>query len=162
MKGTVPAKGTGFSPYGESASRKGAFAPEGFPREVDLQAHWPHKGGIVLHFSHSSSISDAETLAGLIVAIPMAERAPLADDEIYIADLIGCALIDVAGTPPILVGQIEEVDRTAGPVALLVVVPQGSENEILIPFAKSFIHKIDLAAKRVEMALPTGLIDLNA
>jgi 16S rRNA processing protein RimM len=156
-----PVKGTGFSPYGESASRKGALAPEGFPREVELQAHWPHKGGIVLHFAGSNSISAAETLAGLIVAIPMAERAPLANDEIYIADLIGCTLIDVAGAAPVLVGQIEEVDRTAGPVALLVVLPKGSEDEILIPFAKSFIRSIDLAAKRVEMALPAGLIDLN-
>jgi 16S rRNA processing protein RimM len=156
-----PVKGTDSSPYAESASRKGALAREGFPREVELQAHWPHKGGIVLHFAGSNSISAAETLAGLIVAIPMAERAPLADDEIYIADLIGCSLFDVAGTTPALVGQIEEVDRTAGPVALLVVLPKGSEDEILIPFAKSFIRSIDLAAKRVEMALPAGLIDLN-
>ena len=156
-----PVKGTDSSPYGESASRKGALAPEGFPREVELQAHWPHKGGIVLHFAGSNSISTAETLAGLIVAIPLAERAPLDADEVYIGDLIDCALFDVSGPTPIAVGQIEEVDRTAGPVALLVVVPKGSEDEILIPFAKSFIRSIDLAAKRVEMALPAGLIDLN-
>ena len=42
------------------------------PREVDLQNHWLHKGGIVLHFAQSDSISSAETLAGLIVAIPLA------------------------------------------------------------------------------------------
>jgi 16S rRNA processing protein RimM len=130
-------------------------------REVELLAHWLHKGGIVLHFAQSSSISDAETLAGLIVAIPLAERAPLAEDEIYIGDLIGCALVDVAGTAPVLVGQIEEVDRTAGPVALLVVRAPNSGNEILVPFAKSYLRHIDRAAKRVEMALPEGLIDLN-
>jgi 16S rRNA processing protein RimM len=132
------------------------------PREVELQSHWLHKGGIVLHFAQSSSISDAETLAGLIVAIPLAERAPLADDEIYIADLIGCSLFDVSSGIPVPVGQIEEVDRTAGPVALLVVIPPGSQEEILIPFAKSFIRHLDLPAKRVEMTLPAGLIDLNA
>jgi 16S rRNA processing protein RimM len=131
-------------------------------REVELTAHWLHKGGIVLHFAQSDSISTAETLAGLIVAIPLAERAPLADDEIYIADLIGCALIDVSGPTPNPIGQIEEVDRTAGPVALLVVAPQGSTGEILVPFAKSYLRHIDLAAKRVEMALPAGLVDLNA
>jgi 16S rRNA processing protein RimM len=131
------------------------------PREVELQAHWLHKGGIVLHFSHSNSISEAETLTGLIVAIPLAERAPLADDEIYIGDLIGCTLVDVAGTTPVLVGQIEEVDRAAGPVALLVVSSPNSGNEILIPFAKSYLRHIDLAAKRVEMTLPEGLVSLN-
>jgi 16S rRNA processing protein RimM len=132
------------------------------PREVELIAHWLHKGGIVLHFSQSSSISDAETLAGLIVAIPLAERTPLSEDEVYIADLIGCTLFDVATHTPVEVGRIEEVDRTAGPVTLLVVLPTGSQEEILIPFAKSYLRRIDLAAKRVEMALPEGLVDLNS
>jgi 16S rRNA processing protein RimM len=115
----------------------------------------------VLHFAQSNSISDAETLKGLIVAIPLAQRASLSDDEIYIGDLIGCTLFDVAGSTAVSVGRIEEVDRSAGPVALLVVVAEGSEDEILIPFAKSYIRRIDLAAKRVEMALPEGLVDLN-
>ena len=52
------------------------------------------------------------------------------------------------------------MDRTAGPVALLVV--RGTAGEVLVPFAKSFLRKIDLEAKRVEMALPEGLADLNA
>ena len=57
-------------------------------------------------------------------------------------------------------GLIEEVDRTAGPVALLVV--RGATGEVLIPFAKSYLRTIDLAGKRVEMALPEGLVELNA
>jgi 16S rRNA processing protein RimM len=42
-------------------------------------------------------------------------------------------------------------------VALLVL----KAGEVLIPFAKSYLRSIDLNAKRVEMALPEGLIDLN-
>ena len=132
------------------------------PREVELTAYWLHKGGIVLHFAQSNSISDAETLAGLVVAIPSSERAQLAEDEAYVSDLVGCTLVDVAGGGAVSVGQIEDVDRTAGPVALLVVHGAGSDEEILIPFAKSFLRRIDLAGKRVEMALPEGLVDLNA
>jgi 16S rRNA processing protein RimM len=131
------------------------------PREVELQAHWLHKGGIVLHLTQSDSISAAEALAGLIVAIPHADRAPLADDEVYIADLIGCTLFDVAGSSTIPIGQIEDVDRTAGPVALLVVRGPHSSEEILVPFAKSYLRTIDLAARRVEMVLPEGLASLN-
>ncbi len=130
------------------------------PREVELINHWPHKGGIVLHFGGIDSITAAETLKGLTVAIPRTERAALDEDEVYIADLIGCALIDVAGSKPVTVGEIEDVDRTAGPVALLVV--NGISGEVLVPFAKSFLREIDLEAKRVEMALPEGLVDLNA
>jgi 16S rRNA processing protein RimM len=129
------------------------------PREVELAAHWLHKGGVVLHFSGVDSISAAETLTGLIVAIPLAERAALGEDEVYIADLIGCALVDVAGATPVAVGEIEDVDQTAGPVALLVV--RGATGEVLIPFARSYLRALDLEAKRVEMALPEGLADLN-
>jgi 16S rRNA processing protein RimM len=138
----------------------GASSPVAPPREVELVAHWLHKGGVVLHFAGVDSISAAETLAGLIVAIPSTERATLGDDEVYIADLIGCSLVDVAGAEPVLVGEIEDVDRTAGPVALLVV--RGAAGEILIPFAKSYLRTLDLETKRVEMALPEGLTGLNA
>jgi 16S rRNA processing protein RimM len=145
-----------------SPAKPGRAVSVSTPREAELLNHWLHKGGVVLHFSGVDSINDAETLAGLIVAIPRAERAPLAEDETYVGDLIGCALVDVAGAAPRVVGEIEDVDRTAGPVALLVVRAASSADEILVPFAKSYLRTIDLDAKRVEMALPEGLTDLNA
>jgi 16S rRNA processing protein RimM len=139
------------------------------PVEVELVNHWLHKGGIVLHFAQSDSISSAEKLAGLHVAIPWTERAALGEDEVYIGDLIGCTVIDVAGVDgsgheqngvaAVDVGVIEDVDRASGPAPMLVV--RGEKGEILIPFAKSYLRKIDLEARRVEMALPEGLVDLN-
>lgn len=129
------------------------------PREVELVNHWQHKGDIVLHFAGVDSISAAEELAGLIVAIPRSQRMPLSEDEAYIGDLVGCSLFDVAAGAPVNVGEIEDVDRSAGPVPLLVV--RGAAGEILIPFAKSYLRKIDLEARRVEMLLPEGLVDLN-
>src|ERR1700679_1471402 len=59
------------------APRVRSISAAPLPREVELIAHWLHKSGIVLHFAQSGSISDAETLAGLIVAIPLEERALL-------------------------------------------------------------------------------------
>ncbi len=143
---------------GSGCSAKARPAPA--PREAMLVNHWLHKGGIVLHFAGIDSISAAETLNGLIVAIPAAQRAPLGEDEIYIGDLIGCVLVDVAGAVPATVGEIEDVDRTAGPVALLVV--RAEAGEVLIPFAKSYLRGIDLQGKRVEMVLPEGLTGLNS
>jgi 16S rRNA processing protein RimM len=134
------------------------------PVEVDLVHYWLHKGGIVLHFAQSDSISSAEELAGLYVAIPWEQRAALDEDEVYVGDLIGCTVVDVAalektGAAAMTVGVIEDVDRASGPAPMLVV--RGEKGEILIPFAKSYLRKIDLEARRVEMALPEGLIDLN-
>jgi len=141
---------------GDAPPKAGAPA---LPHAVELTAHWPHKGGIVLHFAGVDSISAAEALAGLAVAIPRQERAALVEDEAYIGDLIGCTLVDVAQAEPRVVGQIEDVDASAGPVAMLVV--RGERGEILVPFAKRFLPKIDLEGRRVEMALPEGLVDLN-
>ncbi len=70
-----------------------------------------------------------------------------------------CVLVDVAGAEAVRVGEIENVDRSGGAAPLLVV--RGAKGEVLVPFTKSYLRKIDLAAKRVEMELPVGLVDLS-
>lgn len=141
-------------------------------REMELASHWLHKGArvngqaaaIVLHFAGVTSISEAELLRDLVVAIPQSERTPLGEDEVYVGDLVGCSLVDVAGVPERVVGVIEDVDREAGPVALLVVrggATFAKTDEILVPFAKAYLRKIDLKGKRLEMALPEGLIEVQ-
>jgi 16S rRNA processing protein RimM len=135
--------------------------PKAAPREVELANSWVHKGDIVLHFAGIDSINEAELLRGLVVAIPQTERASLGEDEVYIADLIGCQLVDVAAELEQIIGQIEYVDRDAGPVALLVVKALANGAEILVPFAKVYLRRIDVDAKRVEMALPEGLVDVQ-
>jgi 16S rRNA processing protein RimM len=136
------------------------LADKAEPRSVELVNHWLHKGGVVLHFAGIDSISAAETLTGLTVAIPQSQRAALAEDEVYVSDLIGCSVIDVAGPEPRTIGSIQDVDRTAGPVPLLIV--KSPNGEVLIPFAKSYLRNADLTNQCVEMALPEGLVDLNA
>jgi 16S rRNA processing protein RimM len=143
---------------GGNASAGATSVLDAAPREVELVAYWLHKGGVVLHFAGVDSISAAETLAGLVVAVPRAQRAPLAEDEVHIADLIGCTVFDASSGEPLEIGPIENVDRSAGPVPLLIV--RGAKGELLIPFAKSYMRKLDLDARRVEMALPEGLTDL--
>lgn len=137
--------------------------PDGTPlRSVQLINHWLHKGQIVLHFDGVDSITGAEELMGLIVAIPAADRAKLADGEVYIGDLIGCALIDCASGSESLIGYLTGVDRSSGPVPLLIVAPQAANAaEILIPFARAYINEIDLANHRLLMNLPEGLAELS-
>jgi 16S rRNA processing protein RimM len=127
-------------------------------REAELVGHFLHKGGVVVHFAGVTSIPEADALRGLVVAIPRTERAELGEDEVYVGDLIGCLLIDVSGTAERQVGVIEDVDRDAGPVSLLVVTGPKKE-EILVPFAKAYLRKIE--AGRVEMALPEGLVEVQ-
>src|SRR5262249_46868631 len=48
-------------------------------REVQLEDHWFHKGGVVLKFAGVDSISMAEELIGCEIQIPANERAQLQD-----------------------------------------------------------------------------------
>lgn len=125
-------------------------------REVLLESHWLHKGRVVLKFGGIDSISAADALRGLFVAIPASQRAPLTDGSVYIADLIGCEIFDLNTSQSI--GIITDVDRDA---ALLEVKTPGGE-QALVPFAKAYLVTMDLAAKRIEMRLPEGLLDINA
>ena len=125
-------------------------------REVTLERHWLHKGRVVLKFAGVDSISDAEALRGFLVAVPVSERAKLTDGSVYIGDLIGCEVFDVNAAKP--VGVVADVDREAG---LLEVKTPGGE-EALVPFAKAYLVRMDVAGKRIEMRLPEGLLAINA
>jgi 16S rRNA processing protein RimM len=143
--------------------------PEGKtpPRPVTLDDYWLHKGRVVLKFSGIDSITDAEALRGLDVAIPREQRAPLEDDAVYIDDLIGCHIIDVSGPDAHDIGPIVNVDRDITSTPLLVVhAPTEHDptekDELLIPFAKAWLRHVDIENKRIEMLLPEGLLTINA
>ena len=125
-------------------------------RELQLENHWLHKGRVVLKFAGVDSISDAESLRGLLVAIPASERSVLADDSVYIGDLIGCEVVDLNTSRT--VGMVADVD----PVASLLEIKTPAGKEVLVPFAKAYLVTMDLAGKRIEMRLPEGLLDINA
>ena len=139
------------------AARKRLFAlrDDNSRREVQLEDHWFHKGQVVLKFAGVDSIGDAETLLGAEIQIPRGDRAPLAEDAVYVGDLAGCQVFD-AGK---LVGVIADVQFGAGEAPLLVV---RGEKEFLVPLVAEYIEKISLEQKRVEMKLPPGMLELDA
>lgn len=124
-------------------------------RELELEDHWFHKGMVVLKFAGVDSISDAETLVGCEIQIPLSDRAELGSDEFYVSDLAGCTVTDSGRE----IGRIKAVQFGSGEAPLLVV--QG-EKEQLVPFAAAYIEKVDLEQRRVSMKLPPGLLELDA
>ncbi|HEY6306628.1 MAG TPA: ribosome maturation factor RimM [Candidatus Angelobacter sp.] len=141
------------------ATRKRLFAlyRTGERRELELEDHWFHKGGVVLKFLGFDSISQAETLVGCEIQIPAAERAPLEEDSVYVSDLIGCAVSDSGRE----IGRIEDVRFGAGEAPLLVV-RRNDGKEYLVPFAAAYIERMAPAEKRLEMKLPSGMLELDA
>lgn len=138
-------------------------------REIHIAAHWlptgKNQGRVVLHFTGIDSINEAEKLEGLEVILPEEERPELDDDSSYVSDLVGCTVFDGA-TP---VGVIADVQFPATPdggrrldeAAPLLAVDSPAGDEILIPFVKAFLVKVDVENKRVEMKLPQGLLEVN-
>ena len=124
-----------------------------------------NKGRIVLQFADIDTISEAESIVGLDVIVPPYERLPLEDDSVYVSDLVGCTVYDRS----VKVGSVENVqfpmtsDGSARleEAAPLLTVRSAEGDEFLIPFAKSFLTKIDIEARRIDMELPQGLLEIN-
>lgn len=134
------------------------------PREVRLDNFWFLRSRIVLKFQAIDSINDAEPLRHYEVAIPFEERAPLEPGSVYVSDLIGCTVFDLNQSGAVA-GQIIDVDRGSSNTELLVLRRPGLRMpaaEALIPFVREYLVHIDVAARRVEMRLPEGLLDINA
>jgi len=149
------------------AEMRNAFLWRGHHLPVEpilLEQSWLHKGKVVLKFAQVDSISAAEALRGADLVISAADRMPLQSGEVYISDLIGCECVDVSGggaAATRVLGTIRDVLRQERTADLLVVAgADGIECEI--PFAKAYVVEIDLAARRVEMRLPPGLLEVNA
>ena len=132
------------------------------PRRVAVRSCWlsQSRGGqAVFHFEGSDSITAAEKLVGLEVQIPFAERMQLPSGSYYVTDLIGCEVREKNGA---VVGRVRDVqfigEGLAGTPILSLDSPRG---ELLIPLAQEICVPIDIVARRIEVVLPEGLLELN-
>jgi 16S rRNA processing protein RimM len=136
---------------------------------AEVTSHWlpvgKNAGRIVLRFAGIDSIELAGTLAGKEVLVPLSERMTLDSDATYISDLIGCTVYD--RDQPL--GTVASVDFPTTPdgarrledAAPLLAITSPNGDEILVPFARTFLIALDPAAKSIRMALPEGLAELN-
>jgi 16S rRNA processing protein RimM len=124
---------------------------------LELEAHWFHKGRVVLKFRGVDSISQAEELRGVELQIPRSQLLRLETGSYYVDELVGCALINRGSE----VGSVAGLQFGAGEAPLLVVRgPQGEE--FLVPLAQEYLVQVDLSSRRIEMALPDRLLELDA
>jgi 16S rRNA processing protein RimM len=147
-------------------------------RQLHLDEYWPHKGGMVLKFAGVDSIEAAETLLGSEIQIPVQERAELQAGTFYVSELLGCLVLE-SSQEEREIGTVVDVDFGAGTAPLLIVKSNVSVadsqptpppraqahdggKEFMIPFVESFIKKLDLKGKRIEMQLPEGMLELDA
>lgn len=150
------------------------LVPEGFDggaeaaRSVRVSSSWlpvgKNRGRIVLQLEGIASISEAESLAGLDLAVPQESRLPLDQDSTYVSDLIGCTVYD----RETVIGEISDVQFPASAdgarledVPSLLEVRSADGGEVLIPFVHDFLVSTDVQAKKLVLKLPAGLVDVN-
>lgn len=131
-------------------------AEDSVRRELQIEQLWPHKQWLVVKFAGIDSISEAEELRGCELQVPASDRAELETGWNYISDLAGCVVYDAANK----VGEVADVQFGAGEAPLLLV--KAGDKEYMIPYAQSYLKKVDVAGKRIEMALPEGMLEVNA
>jgi len=167
--------------HGEPAAAKfvGAFGASE-PTPIGVKSCWlsqNHRGQGVFHFGGVSSINEAEKFRGLDVLLPFEQRVSLPAGQFFVADLIGCAVFEVAcgeqavasspcsmASVPELLGTVRDVqfpgegESVRGTPILEVETASG---ELLIPLAEDICKRIDAGARRIEVTLPEGLRELN-
>ena len=115
-----------------------------------------HQHRPIVAFEGRATIEAVEGLAGTRLWIREAARPALEPGRFYHSDLVGCRVETRDGGE---VGVVERVlDEGGGP---LLAVNAGDGEEVLVPLSEAICPVIDIAAGRIVIAPPEGLLELN-
>lgn len=112
-------------------------------------------GKPIVAFEGFSRIEDVEPLAGRELRVPESSLQALEPGRYYEHQLVGCAVETIAGVP---VGTVVRIEGGAGGSRLVV---EGPRSEIQIPMVEGICAEVDVAARRIRIDPPDGLLELN-
>jgi 16S rRNA processing protein RimM len=127
----------------------------GHVEAVVVRSSRPHDARWVIGLEGVGSIDEAEAFRGRELRIPPEQLQPLDAGTHYVHDLAGCVVETAEGRQ---VGTVKDVRLDAG-IPLLVV--EGMNGEVLIPFIDAICRKVDVAGKTIVVEPPEGLLELN-
>jgi 16S rRNA processing protein RimM len=114
-----------------------------------------HTGRLLVEFAGITDRDQAESLRGIWLTLDSAQAGSSDDpDEFHDHELIGLAVVTVSGEP---VGQVTDV-RHHGQDLLVIGGPDG----LLVPFVAAIVPEVDVAAGRLVIDPPPGLLELGA
>jgi 16S rRNA processing protein RimM len=142
-----------FTPGAALIARK-AGGPDGV---LTVEAARPHSGRLLVRFAEAPDRTAAEALRGTRLLIGTDRLAPTGDpDEFHVHQLEGLRAELADGT---VVGAVREVVH--GPGGELLVVDRPEQPDALVPFVAAIVPTVDLAAGRIVLTPPEGLLDVN-
>ncbi len=124
--------------------------------QLELEAHWFHRGRVILKFEGLDRPHHAKHLVGGLVQVPEEERFQPPQDTFFHDQLIGCRVLDSGE----FVGTVRQVLETGALEGHLILEAPGG-GEVIVPLVRQFIRRVDLSSGIIETRLPQGLLDLN-
>lgn len=127
-----------------------------------------HSGRLLVNFAGVDDRDAAAELRGVLLVIDSADLPPSEDaDEFYDHELIGLAAVTVDGTK---IGVVTEV-RHRGQDLLVIARAAGDggraagdpgrgeeDDEVMVPFVAALVPEVDVAAGRIVIDPPPGLL----
>lgn len=110
------------------------------------------KNMVILKFKGIDNINDVEKYRRATLLVTRENAVPLAENEYFIADLIGLSAVSDEGEE---LGSITDVLQTGANDVYVVTTPQ--KEEILVPAIRECILAVDLDARRMQLHLLPGL-----
>lgn len=121
----------------------------------DIKLTRPVKSGYAATLTGVTTKEQADALRGTRLYAPRSVLPSLPDDEYYHADLVGLAAIDTGGAQ---IGKVASV-ANHGAGDILEITGPGLGNGLLLPFTMTAVPTVDLAAGRVIIDMPDGLVN---
>jgi 16S rRNA processing protein RimM len=106
-----------------------------------------HSDTVIARVEGVDSREAAMGWRGALIGVPRSELPAAAEDEVYLADLVG---LDVVNREGQVLGVVAAVDDFgAHPVLRVRAGADGGRRERLIPFVAAHVDEVDLASKRI-------------
>ena len=122
-------------------------------QRYDLKLGKPIKGGFAARLSGVVTKEQADALRGTRLTAARDALPGLPDDEFYHADLIGLTVLDTGGET---LGRVKAVfDHGAGDILEIA----GRGQTLLLPFTRTVVPTVDLAAGKIIVDPPSDLSD---
>ena len=128
------------------------------------------KGLYVIEIAGVEDRNSAEDLRGCLLMVPESDRPILGEDEYHVLDLVGLEVfMQESGES---VGTVVDVIPAGNDLLQVKLHPSSVDGKedmtkdkgqktVLIPFVKEIAPVVDLAAKRIEITPPPGLLEIN-
>lgn len=123
-------------------------------RRLDIEKVRFFNNMVICKFAGIETPEDMQKLRGSDLMVDREDASPLGENEYYIADLIGCRVIDEDGRD---LGECSEVFPTGANQVMEV---KGTEKSFLMPYIKECILNVDIAGRRIYVHMLDGLMDL--